>query len=272
MTILFVLEFRRPLGDEGGHALLLIGGGEQEWNTRRSKRTPSASEVSNATLTASFAASTDGSDIDAIVSAVFIASSSRLASGTMRATRPARSASFTSIMRPVSMMSMALALPTARVKRCVPPMPGMTPSLISGWPNFALSAAMMNVALHGELAAAAERKACDRGDHRLAHGGGPIPVRGEVAQIGFGEGLFRHFLDVGAGGESLVGAGDHDAADIGVGLEGVERVRQVGHQRAVERIERLRAVEPDQADLAAGFDNDVLVSHGVSLGVLNSSP
>ena len=32
-------------------------------------------------------------------------------------------------------MSMALALPTARGRRWVPPAPGMMPSLISGWPN-----------------------------------------------------------------------------------------------------------------------------------------
>ena len=38
---------------------------------------------------------------------------------------------------------MALAFPTARGRRCVPPAPGMMPSLISGWPNFAVSAAMM---------------------------------------------------------------------------------------------------------------------------------
>ena len=38
---------------------------------------------------------------------------------------------------------MALDLPTKRVSRWVPPMPGMTPRLISGWPNFAVSAAMM---------------------------------------------------------------------------------------------------------------------------------
>ena len=29
----------------------------------------------------------------------------------------------------------------------MPPMPGTTPSLISGWPNFALSAAMMKSAI-----------------------------------------------------------------------------------------------------------------------------
>ena len=38
---------------------------------------------------------------------------------------------------------MALALPTARVSRWVPPMPGMTPRVISGWPNLRVSAAMM---------------------------------------------------------------------------------------------------------------------------------
>ena len=46
-------------------------------------------------------------------------------------------------MRPVSTMSIAFDLPTARGRRWVPPAPGMMPILISGWPNFALSAAMM---------------------------------------------------------------------------------------------------------------------------------
>ena len=36
---------------------------------------------------------------------------------------------------------MAIALPTARVNRCVPPAPGMTPIVISGWPNLADSEA-----------------------------------------------------------------------------------------------------------------------------------
>ena len=84
-----------------------------------------------------------GSDMEAMVSAVFIASSISEAAGTTRATRLARSASVASIMRPVRHISMALALPTWRISRCVPPEPGMTPSLISGWPNLAVSAAMM---------------------------------------------------------------------------------------------------------------------------------
>ena len=104
---------------------------------------PSERVVSNDRLTASFATISATSDMPAMVSAAFIASSIRSLSGTTRDTSPERSASAASIMRPVKFKSIALALPTARVRRCVPPIPGMTPSLISGWPNFALSAAMM---------------------------------------------------------------------------------------------------------------------------------
>ena len=75
--------------------------------------------------------------------AAAIASSIKDASGTTRATRPDRSASSASMKRPVRHRSIAFALPTARASRCVPPAPGMTPRLISGWPNLALSAAMM---------------------------------------------------------------------------------------------------------------------------------
>lgn len=34
-------------------------------------------------------------------------------------------------------------LPMARARRCVPPAPGMTPRLISGWPNLAVGEARM---------------------------------------------------------------------------------------------------------------------------------
>ena len=54
-----------------------------------------------------------------------------------------RSASSASTSLPVRIMSIALALPTSLVSRCVPPMPGMTPRVISGCPNLALSAAMI---------------------------------------------------------------------------------------------------------------------------------
>ncbi len=111
------------------------------WKSRRSKRTPSARVVSKARLTLSFIITAAGVDIAAIVSAVASASASSSAAGTMRETRPARSASSAPIIRPVRQSSMAFALPIARVRRCEPPIPGITPSLISGWPNLAVSAA-----------------------------------------------------------------------------------------------------------------------------------
>jgi peptidoglycan/LPS O-acetylase OafA/YrhL len=113
------------------------------WNSRRSNSTPWVSPVSNAALTISLFASTASGAIAAIVAAVFTASSTRSAAGTMRDTSPARSASSAPIIRPVRHISIALALPTARVRRCDPPMPGLTASLISGWPNLAVSAARM---------------------------------------------------------------------------------------------------------------------------------
>ena len=48
---------------------------------------------------------------------------------------------------------------------------------------------------------------------------GLMPVRAKIAEEGLGEILVGHLLDVGAGGERFVRAGDDHAADIGVGLE-----------------------------------------------------
>ena len=86
---------------------------------------------------------TAGIEKSAILPAASRASSTRRSAGTTRDTRPQRSASAASIILPVRHMSMALDLPTKRVNRWEPPMPGMTPSVISGCPNLALSPAMM---------------------------------------------------------------------------------------------------------------------------------
>ena len=77
---------------------------------------PNGVPIANIMPTGFYGIITD-SDMDAIVSAILIASSIRFAAGTTRATSPERSASAASIMRPVRQRSMALALPTARVRR-----------------------------------------------------------------------------------------------------------------------------------------------------------
>jgi hypothetical protein len=118
------------------------------------------------------------------------------------------------------------------------------------------------VALHGELAAAAERKAGDRRDHRLAGARDGVLVGAEIVQENVQIVLARHLLDVGTGGERFFRAGDDDAADAGVGLQRRQRGHQLRDQRGVERIERLRPVEPDDADAAFGFDDDVVRHDG----------
>ena len=103
-----------------------------EWKSRRSKLTPSARPPSKARFTLSLAIITLGPLMAHTASAAASASVIKWSAATTRDTRPARSASAASIVRPVSTMSMALLLPTARGSRCVPPAPGMMPSLISG--------------------------------------------------------------------------------------------------------------------------------------------
>src|SRR5262249_9777790 len=60
----------------------------------------------------------------------------------------------------------------------------------------------------------------------------------------------------------LVRTGDEDAADVGVGVERLDRAEELVPQGGVERIERLRPVETHDADAPAPFDYDGLRSHG----------
>jgi len=118
-----------------------------------------------------------------------------------------------------------------------------------------------DIALHGEFAPAAKRKAGHSRDNRLARLCRGIPVRDEIAEIGLDERLVRHFLDVGPGGEGFVATRDQHATDLVVTIEGLDRLRQLGNQRLVERIEGRRAVEADNSDTALCFNDDVLVGH-----------
>ena len=227
---------------------------------RRSKRMPSASEVSKARLTASLAASTDGSDIDAMVSATFIASSSRLASR-HDARHQARALGFRGIHHAAGedeVHGLGLADRVRQPLRAADA--GNDAELDLRLAEFGIVGGDDEIALHGKLAAAAEREAGDRGDDRLARCRGLMPVGAKIAEEHLGKILVGHFLDIGAGGESFFRSGDDHAADIAVGLERSDGPAELAHQRAVERIERLRPIEPDETDPAARFDNDVFVA------------
>ena len=218
--------------------------------------------VSKARLTALLGASTRDRRQRGMPPAIFSASGESWSAGKTRETRLERSASAASIIRPVRIMSIAFDLPTARVRRWVPPAPGKTPRLISGWPNFAVSAARMKshiIASSQPPPSAKPATAAMTGFRTRTRS----PSRAdEVAQQRLGEGPVLHLLDVGAGGERLLGAGQHDRADRRVGVERQERCVEVLDQRVAQRVQRLRPVEPDQADAAVGFDDDVGVGHG----------
>src|SRR5581483_7717835 len=65
--------------------------------------------------------------------------------------------------------------------------------------------------------------------------------------------------------EGLVAAGDNHRADVLVRLERSKRTAQFTHQFGRQRIECLRPIEDDQADLVSSFNQNVCVSHdGVS--------
>ena len=106
----------------------------------------------------------------------------------------------------------------------------MTPSLISGWPNLAVSAAMMKshiIASSQPPPSAKPATAAIIGlRQRLTRSQGAM----KSSSIHLDEARATHLLDVGAGGEGLLRAGQDDAADAVIGLEGVERGDQLGDE------------------------------------------
>ncbi|MOA09478.1 hypothetical protein D3C78_1293100 [compost metagenome] len=101
-----------------------------------------------------------------------------------------------------------------------------------------------------------------RGDDRLAPLRYAVPAAEEVFEIGAGEAQLGHFLDIGAGGEGLGRAGDQHAADGLVALEAVEHLVELVDELGIDGVERLGAVQGDQADSAGLLHQQGLVGHG----------
>ena len=66
---------------------------------------------------------------------------SKMSPSAIASIRPSRSASAAETGAPVTIIRSAIAGPTARGRRCVPPPPGSSPSFTSGWPSFVPGAA-----------------------------------------------------------------------------------------------------------------------------------
>ena len=145
--------------------------------------------------------------------------STSAAETTWFSTSPMASASAAPTNRPVKISSLArlglISAGSASLRR--PPAPGRTPSLISGWPRVASSAAIRTSAAQRQLAATAERVAVDRGGHRLrdpGHGAeGALQYVGVLDHLGVREA--PHLHDVGPGGEDALSPSQHDRGDVG---------------------------------------------------------
>ena len=139
---------------------------------------------------------------------------------------------------------------------------GQDAELDLGLTEFGCVCRIDHVAHHRQFAAAAQRKACHCSDDRLAAAGDAVPVAADV--IGFvdiHEIPAGHGADVGAGGEGLLRAGDDHAADVRVGFEFVEGDSNLVDQSVVQGVHCLGPIDRDEADLAAGFNNDIGVTH-----------
>ena len=91
-----------------------------------------------------------------------------VASSHTSVTSPIAAASSIDISRPLTMSSIARALPTRRASRCVPPVPGSTPSATSGRPILPASLRRdAQVGGHRHLEPAADGVAVERRDHEL---------------------------------------------------------------------------------------------------------
>ena len=133
----------------------------------------------------------------------------------------------------------------------MPPKPGMTPRLTSGWPSLRLVARVDEVARERELAPAAEREAVDRGED-----GERAPARwrrrcgaprAAKARACTGV-MLAHRGDVGARGEGLVARArdDDDAHASRRRRASPSALRELAEELRVERVELLGAVERER--------------------------
>ena len=150
------------------------------------------------------------------------------------------------------------------VSRCDPPMPGVTPNLISGWPNLAVSAAMMKSAIIATSHPPPNAKPATAAIHGLRVAVTCSHPAKKLEPIHVGEALGLHFLDVGARGERLFGAGQDKAALRRVGVVVGKSGDEVGQNLAVERVERLRPIQGNERHRVAPFDQDGFVAHAHS--------
>ena len=131
------------------------------------------------------------------------------------------------------MSSIARVLPTRRASRCVPPVPGSTPSATSGKPDLAgILARDAQVGRHRDFQAAADAMPVQRRDHEL---GRLLQARERLVGVQAEHilELRRHLVehaDVRAGRKELLAlAGEHDDFDVVIETRIENRFVELAH-------------------------------------------
>ncbi|MNN61089.1 hypothetical protein D3C81_1763060 [compost metagenome] len=117
------------------------------------------------------------------------------------------------------------------------------------------------VAHQRQFTTTAKGKTVDGGNDRLAPVGHTIAVAEQIVHVDLRVSQLGHFLDVGTGGKSLFRTGDDDATDIRIRFQCIKGLVHFADQLRVQRIQRLWAVESDQANAAMGFQQNGFVRH-----------
>ncbi len=86
------------------------------------------------------------------------------------------------------------------------------------------------------------------------------------------EGALPERADVGAGGEHVVGPGDDDASDLGVGVEALDRGRELVHQLGRERVARIGPVQAAEGDVPVEAGLDEAAHRSERTGVIALMP
>ena len=166
-------------------------------------------------------------------------------------------------MRPVRHISIALGLADEARQALGSAEPGDDAELDLGLAEARGIGGEDEVAHHRQLAPAAERVAGDGGDDRLAAAEEGLRLgRQEILAEHIHEPLGLHVLDVGAGREGLLVAGQDHRADGLVAIERAERGAELAHQLRIQGVEHVGAIEGDQPHPVAGFDADGRIGHG----------
>jgi len=120
------------------------------------------------------------------------------------------------------------------------------------------------VAGERQLAAAAERVAVDRGDHRLERA---LELQHHSLAkardlLGGGRAEHRQLVDVGARDEALVPAtGDDQRAQLGIRVKLASEIVDLGQRLAVERVEHGGPVDAQHRDRTDALDLEIGVGH-----------